>query len=145
MAPCYIVGGCAYPHLDGGSHVCRFCQQPVHNLCLQALTGAEDQPDGGFVCGLDGGCGKKAPAAPSLMSTRSKSAAVAVLATCAAGPKCTRSPAEVPNVAKTCCGLKSHIWCCRHPCFSCQPEEEGSGFRPGKIYDDTGSPCDYCL
>lgn len=47
---CSIIGVCFDPQIKGGCHKCRGCQAPVHNLCLQEVSGVEDKMP--FYCGV---------------------------------------------------------------------------------------------
>jgi len=47
---CCIIGGCHNPGLAGGAHSCRVCGGLLHNLCLQEVSGADDQIP--FLCGV---------------------------------------------------------------------------------------------
>lgn len=47
---CDIIDGCHRPGLEGGAHKCRECGKMVHNLCLQEVSGVQDEMP--FLCGL---------------------------------------------------------------------------------------------
>lgn len=131
MPACLIVGGCKFPQLAGGSHVCQFCGDLVHSLCLQNLTGVEDQPKDGFVCGSHEQCRRTA------VGSSAASAVEANPPGCAAGSRCTRAGKDQPTVRKTCCNKLAHLMCARHPCEGCEEEEDQGGFDPGETGDDT--------
>ena len=90
MPPCSIYGGCKNPVQDVGSHVFHTCARPVHNLCLQALKGVGDRPEGGFVCGPIQRCGLEQQPAPGATPLSARK--------CAAASKCTRCTNRPVNV-----------------------------------------------
>lgn len=53
MGPCCTPGGCKNQQLDGRSHVYNWSGDTIRTLRPRSLTGVEDQPGGGLVCGFD--------------------------------------------------------------------------------------------
>ena len=126
--PCSKYGECKNPVQDVGDHVCHTCNRPVHNLCLQALNGVGDRPEGRFVCGRNQRWGLEQQLAFGATSPSSRA--------CTTRSKCTCGTKGPVNVKKVCCQGCCHLWCARLPCGSCD-QEDGTEEGENNLNDES--------
>lgn len=168
MSPCCIVGGCKYPHLNGGGHVCSECTGPLHNLCLQQASGTNDAPEA-WLCGVShcyrhtvttgGTASASAADAGSGAGTSAGGSSTPPGTTsprqCAAGSRCVRKNGT-DGLAANCetCGALCHLHCLpdvnniEGVCVGCSPTATPQGGKnrvlPRLCLSLCLSPCCSC-
>lgn len=111
MGPCYIMGGCKNPILNG-FHDCRECKWPLHTRCVEQQLRAGDSPEA-WLCGVMY-CHRKHPrvegGANSGPAAGGSSTPLATTSSqqCAAGARCASKNGTDP--------LSMHCQKCNAPC-----------------------------